>query len=176
VSETFKIVLLCVVAAIAYGIVHDQITARVCLEYFTVFHPPVFATRSPTLLALGWGVLATWWVGVFLGVPLALTARAGSRPPLSAPQLVRPVVTLLAVMACCALAAGSTGFFLAKRGLVSQPEWTIPALAQSAYPRFVADWCAHSASYASGFLGGIVLCIVQYRRRIVLSRSFGVDS
>jgi len=29
------IVLLCVAAAVVYGIVHDQITARVCVEYFT---------------------------------------------------------------------------------------------------------------------------------------------
>jgi hypothetical protein len=76
--ENLKIILLCVAAAIAYGVAHDQITARVCLEYFTVFHPPVFATQSPTALAFGWGVIATWWVGLFLGLLLALAARAGS--------------------------------------------------------------------------------------------------
>jgi hypothetical protein len=53
--ENLKIILLCVAAAIEYGVAHDQITARVCLEYFTVFHPPVFATQSPTALAFGWG-------------------------------------------------------------------------------------------------------------------------
>jgi hypothetical protein len=55
--EIIKIWLLSIAAAILYGILHDQVTARVCLEYFTVFHPPVFDTTSPTLLALGWGGL-----------------------------------------------------------------------------------------------------------------------
>jgi hypothetical protein len=40
-TEHLKIILACVAAAIIYGILHDQITARVCVEYFTVFHPPV---------------------------------------------------------------------------------------------------------------------------------------
>jgi len=70
------IVLLCVLAAVAYGVVHDQVTVRVCVEYFTVGHPPVFPTDDPTLLGLGWGVLATWWVGVLLGLGLAVAAAA----------------------------------------------------------------------------------------------------
>lgn len=49
----FAIVLLTVAAAVAYGVAHDQVTVRVSLEYFTVGHPPVFDTTSPTLLALG---------------------------------------------------------------------------------------------------------------------------
>jgi hypothetical protein len=58
--ESLKIILLCIVAAIVYGILHDQVTARVCVEYFTIGHPPIFHTDDPTLLALGWGVIATW--------------------------------------------------------------------------------------------------------------------
>jgi len=78
--EYLKIVLLCVTSAVCDGIVHDQFTARICIEYFTVFHPPVFGTQSPTLLAIGWGVIATWWVGAFLGIALAVAARAGHGP------------------------------------------------------------------------------------------------
>jgi len=63
--EALKIAVTCIVAAVLYGIVHDQFTARICIEYFTIFHPPVFHTQSPTLLGIGWGILATWWVGVF---------------------------------------------------------------------------------------------------------------
>ena len=42
VIESLKIVVLCIVAAIVYGILHDQVTARVCVEYFTIGHPPIF--------------------------------------------------------------------------------------------------------------------------------------
>jgi hypothetical protein len=87
--QAISIVGLCIASAVVYGILHDQVTARVCLEYFTIGHPPVFATDSPTLLGLGWGIIATWWVGLFLGVPLAIAARAGRRPKRDVSSLMR---------------------------------------------------------------------------------------
>ena len=39
--EILKIWLFCIAAAICYGIVHDQITVRICVEYFSVFHPTI---------------------------------------------------------------------------------------------------------------------------------------
>jgi hypothetical protein len=33
--QALGIVCMCVGAAVLYGIIHDQITARVCVEYFT---------------------------------------------------------------------------------------------------------------------------------------------
>ena len=116
--QAAAIIALCIGASILYGILHDQITARVCVEYFTVGHPPIFGTDSPTLLALGWGVIATWWVGLMLGVPLAIAARAGHRPRRDVRSLVRPIARLLLVMAACALAAGILGFLLAKSGVL----------------------------------------------------------
>src|SRR5881227_1099648 len=104
-----SIILLCVVAAVLYGIAHDQVTARVCVEYFTVGHPPIFGTDDPTVLGIGWGIIATWWVGLILGIPLAFLARVGSRPKLSVASLIRPIGNLLAIMALCALAAGIMG-------------------------------------------------------------------
>jgi len=66
--QRLAIVGLCIAAAIGYGIGHDQITARVCVEYFTIGHPPIFSTDSPRLLGLGWGIMATGWVGLVLGL------------------------------------------------------------------------------------------------------------
>jgi len=164
--ESLKICFVSIVAAILYGVIHDQITVRVCLEYFTVFHPPVFVTQSPTLLALGWGVIATWWVGAFLGVMLAIAARAGSRPKLSAVNLFKPIGKLLVATAGCALLAGFLGFVLTRQGVVFPPQWVSDNLSPAAYDRFMADWWAHNASYAVGFIGGIILCVLQYRRRV----------
>jgi hypothetical protein len=169
--ESVKIILACIAAAVFYGIVHDQFTARICVEYFTIFHPPVFGTQSPTLLGLGWGIIATWWVGAFLGILLALAARAGSRSKLPVTALLSPVAKLLFVMATCAVLSGISGFLLARRGLIVPPMWVASNLAPSAYPRFMADWWAHSASYAVGFFGGIGLCISKYRSRIPRAKS-----
>src|SRR3954451_6894939 len=116
--QSIAIMLMCVRAAVAYGIAHDQVTARVCVEYFTVGHPPVFGTDDPTLLGIGWGIFATGGVGVLPGIPLAVVARAGSRPRPSVGSLVRPVGWLLLAMAACALVAGITGWLLARSGAV----------------------------------------------------------
>jgi hypothetical protein len=163
---SLKIFFACVAAAILYGVIHDQVTARVCLEYFTVFHPPVFVTQSPTLLAFGWGVIATWWMGAFLGVLLAIAARGGSRPKLSAVSLFQPIGKLLVVTAGCALLAGSSGFALVRQNIVFPPQWVADNLPPAVHARFMADWWAHSASYTVGFFGGIILCVLQYRSRI----------
>ena len=100
--QAVSIVALSVASAIVYGILHDQVTARVCVEYFTIGHPPVFATNSPTLLGLGWGIIATWWAGLLLGVPLAIAARAGRRPKRGVLSLMNPIFRLLLVMGACA--------------------------------------------------------------------------
>jgi hypothetical protein len=122
--QSIAIVLMCVLAAVAYGVAHDQVTARVCVEYFTVGHPPVFETVNPTLLGLGWGVIATWWVGLLLGIPLAAVARAGSRPKRTVGSLVRPVAWLLVVTAVCALITGLAGWLLAQSQTNFRPTGT----------------------------------------------------
>jgi hypothetical protein len=53
--QSVKIILTCVVAAIFYGIVHDRVTAHICVEYFSVFHPSIFPTHSPTLFVRACG-------------------------------------------------------------------------------------------------------------------------
>jgi len=163
--ESVKIIGICIAAGILYGVVHDQFTARICMEYFTVFHPPVFATQSPTLLAIGWGIIATWWVSAFLGILMAFAARAGTRPKLDTSSLIRPISYLLIVMAVCAALSGTVGYLLTEQGQIFPPSWVVLNLRQGMYSRFMADWCAHNASYASGFLGGVYLCFWVHRKR-----------
>lgn len=166
--EALKIAATCVLAAILYGIIHDQFTARICIEYFTVFHPPIFDTQSPTLLGIGWGIIATWWVGAFFAVPMILVARAGTRPTLRASQLVRPIAILLTFMAGCAVVFGIAGYLLARYGALATSWLTFTDSPETRY-RFMSDWWAHTASYAAAFVGGTVLCVLTYRRRQRLS-------
>ncbi|HTH46671.1 MAG TPA: hypothetical protein VMB21_04105 [Candidatus Limnocylindria bacterium] len=156
--EFLRIMALCVVSAISYGIVHDQFTAHLCIEYFTVAHPPVFTTTSPWLLGLGWGVIATWWVGGILGVMLALSACGGSWSKVKAGELVKPVLILMAATALAALVCGATGYLLFKAHRIGIAGWEedIPVEKQAA---FSADMWSHLASYAAGLLGGITLSI-----------------
>jgi hypothetical protein len=160
------IVGLCVLLAVTYGIVHDQVTARVCAQYFTIGHAPIFGTEDPTLLGLGWGILATWWVGVMLGVPLAIAARAGKRPKRDAVSLVRPLATLMLGSGCCALLAGLIGWSLARSQVIVLPEPLATDVPPEQHVAFLADLWAHNASYLAGFVGGgIVMLRVWLQRR-----------
>src|SRR5690606_7666336 len=122
---------------------------------FTVGHnPDIIPTDDPTLLGLGWGILATWWAGLILGLMLAVAARAGRRPPRTVGSLVRPIVQLLVVMAVFALVAGIVGYVLAVNGIVmphgSRFTEQIP---REKWPAFQACAFAHSTSYYVGFIG-----------------------
>lgn len=127
------------------------------MEYFTIGHPPVFSTDDPSLLGLGWGVIATWWVGAILGVPLATVARIGSWPKRSAGALIRPMAVLFACNAIFALIAGSASYIAASNGWL----WLEGSLAEQVpkqqHTGFLIDICAHSASYFGGLVGGIML-------------------
>lgn len=163
--KSLAIVLLCIAAAVGYGILHDQITARICVDYFTIGHPPIFGTEDPTLLGLGWGVIATWWVGAFMGVPLAVAARAGGRPRREPHSLVRPLALLMGVSAIVAALAGLGGYYLASIREI----WLVPELAEQMPPqtqvKFLAVGAAHSASYNCGFFGDLVLIVGVWRSR-----------
>jgi hypothetical protein len=163
--QAVRIIFLCILAAITYGIIHDQVTARICVEYFTVGHPPVFPTDDPTLLGIGWGIIATWWVGLFLGIPLAVVARAGPRPKRLAASLVKPIACLLVVMAVCAALAGSIGWVLAQNGVMELDGRLANALPADRQTPFLIDAWAHAASYLVGLVGGIVVIIVVWRSR-----------
>lgn len=163
--KSLGIVLLCMSAAVVYGIVHDLVAARVCIEYFTIGHFPVFDTTDPTLLGIGWGIIATWWVGLLLGVPLAVAARAGGRSKRSVKSLVRPVGAVVFVMAAISVIAGVVGWQLARLGWVTLVGPLADSVPRDRQVPFIADLWAHSASYLAGFIGGIVLMIRVWRSR-----------
>lgn len=164
--SAFAIVLLCVGAAVAYGLIHNQITARVCIEYFTIGHPRIFKSDSPTLHGLYWGIAATWWAGLLSGLLIATAARAGSWPMLTVRNIWPLVLALVIVMAIAAWAAGSFGRSFAKTYPPEQPfrAWgsEVPA---NRYADFMACAYAHGASYQAGFLGSVVVAGVVAARR-----------
>lgn len=170
-----RITLLCVAAVVLYGNCHDQVTARVCVEYFTVGHTPPFESESPTLLALFFGTMATWWVGLMLGVVAALACRAGRWPKLDAAHLIRPIGCLLIVMAVASILAGLTGYRLAEASGFALPEPHRSRVSEDRHALFFADTLAHVAAYGVGALGGLILCagVLVHRRRAARASTDG---
>jgi hypothetical protein len=169
--EAVKIVLFSMAAAMVYGILHDMVTANLCVEYFTVAHPMIIPTTSPFLLALFWGVFATWWVGLILGTGLALAARAGPSPRVTLGELRRSIVILMLLSGIAALLAGVAGAFLMANGSIALDLWLAESIPADRHVAFVADAAAHLASYAAGGLGGLVLIGLTIRTRLSRPRS-----
>jgi hypothetical protein len=148
-----------------YGVMHDQVTARVCLEYFTIGHPPLIRTSSPTLLALAWGFAATWWVGLPLGVIVAMAARHGSRTKLSAAQVWPYILRLMVGVGALALTTGLFVYLLAARGEIALSKDWSDLLPDGTQIPFLVDAWTHAASYLFGILGSAVAAVFIYRRR-----------
>lgn len=150
------IVLMSVFAAILYGIVHDQVTVRLCIEYFTVAHAPLFHSTNPTVLALFWGTAATWWMGLALGIGLAIACccRKKKTPPKA---LIEPLSGLLIVMMLGAAISGVLGYLAYRQGILRLPEGLDKVIPAKRQGFFVVDWCAHWASYVFGFFGGLTV-------------------
>jgi hypothetical protein len=163
-----KITGLFTLAAVLFGLVHDQVTVRVCLEYFTVAHETLIASTSPTLLGLLWGVVATWWAGALAGIVVSLAAREGPWPQLGWRHFVKPAAALACAMGLAALLAGIAGYLLTARGIVPIVSDYQDLIAPARHARFMADVWAHLASYAVGLLGGLAIAFqaLQTRRRL----------
>ena len=168
-TQKAKVILLSVGAAVAYGIVHDEITARVCVEYFSLAHPPLFPFSSPTMLGLCWGAAATFGVGLVLGYLLAQASQSEGLPGMPIRAIVRPLLVLLAVTGLAAAVAGYIGYRLAESSVISLPallpyDW-VESLPRARQDRFLAVWFAHGASYFFGLVAGSILIFRIWNRR-----------
>jgi len=65
--KALRVVVETTLCSCALGIAMDLVTANVAVDYFAIHHPHVVDSRSPWVLALVWGVLASWWFGAIAG-------------------------------------------------------------------------------------------------------------
>jgi hypothetical protein len=162
--EAGRVTAFSVAAAIVYGIIHDMITAHVCVEYFTIAHPLLLPTENPILLAMAWGVVATWWVGFLLGLSLSLAALVGPRP-LALRDLRPSIIWLMITAFLVAIAGGIVGAAL---GMLSQFPLTEPwnaLLPREKWVPFAFDAWAHLASYLAAYMGGLLVVAMTVIRR-----------
>lgn len=160
-----KIIVSALVLSICYGILHDLVTAHFCVEYFTIGHPKVIKSESPVLLAFTWGIIATWWVGLPIGILIAVCNQFGRYPPLDYTLILRMILKLLLWMFGIAIIAGVVGYTLTELSVIKLSKNLALLIDKSLHSAFLADGWSHVSSYISGIIGTIVLCI-----RIILLR------
>lgn len=172
----YAFLLLTVLIALLYGILNDQITARISWEYFyygkgldTVLGPHL----PPEARKLSWeaakvGMKATWAVGLLVGVAclLANNPRPG-RPSLAYPKLLTH--TLWPAILACVFATILA--FAGYRGHLARisEDFRQMLLHDEFRPRrFMGVYGIHLGGYIGGAIGTVVavLSIRRARRKL----------
>lgn len=162
IREFGKIVWGCILHAIVYGILHDVISVTIYEPYLGLHHPPLLGgTRNAILLAVGWGIIATWWVGGLLGVGLGIVAH-WTEPFLTWDHLKKSVYLFT-------LCLGILNGFLVLCETVLCLYYTRTLVD---YNRLVIVQGMHFRSYLFGGIGGILLMIdVALNRKSLVASS-----
>lgn len=165
------IVLSCVIGGV-YGIVHDQLTYTISPEYYTKFKFYQFGLMdsrnealfpNPRTMVSLVGFLATWWMGLFIGIILGML---GFIHPESK-HMLRVTMKAMGMTMAVALVTGLIGFtygklFLAKTGV----DWLLPKNLIDK-ENFIAVGSMHNFSYlggVAGLLAGIIYSIRQRKK------------
>jgi hypothetical protein len=149
-----------------YGVVHDQLTYSISSEYFTKFkyeqfgfEPAWFGGHRPTVAVIGF--LATWWVGLFIGVVFGLLGLLLVPKAILVNTLWRAVRLAFSTTIAAGLAGYFYGrFYLAQTGVT----WYLPEDLQ--HPAdFITVGAIHNFGYCGGLLGllGGVVYILRHR-------------
>ncbi len=166
----FLFVLMAMLAAGLFGALHDQISYTVSPEYFTRFKFPMFhlldANVPERIRAAEVGFLASWWMGVPLGL---LTGAAGFihkdvAKMRSALFLSLPIIVgFVLVFALCGLLYGYVQ--TQSIDLAGYRGWYIPEGVRD-LRRFLCAGYMHNSAY----LGGVVVIPVAWLFHLVYRR------
>src|SRR5438874_4963851 len=137
-SPFLRVVVLCFAAQVGYAVVQDQITVRVCPEYFTVGHARIGTLTDPTLVGLTWAFLAGGSGGALMGLVVSIAATSGRRRPLTAAELLRPVLLVLLAQALATAACGLSAYVNAELTAVRLGEPWAGLIPERLHRRFFA--------------------------------------
>lgn len=165
-----------VLIALAYGVVNDFISSSISWEYFYYgknLEGVLGPTTPPDSLALHWeatkiGMMATWTVGLLLGVAVLFA----NNPHKTLPRL--PYSHLYRLIALPILAAaifGAIGGLLGATGYLSNLTADFRMLAENDLwrpERFCCAWGIHLGGYVGGPIGGAIAVVLLLRKRIRL--------
>lgn len=152
----FAIVILSVVMAGLYGILHDQVTYTISHEYYTEFKFIQFGlteetakVASPRYLVALTGWMATWWVGLIIGLTFGLIVLPVK--DLKTRSLI--AFRALAIVLKIAVISGGVGYIGGSLFITGKPEaYYIPDNLTSV-SEFVTVGSIHNFSYAGAFIG-----------------------
>lgn len=146
----------------AMGVALDLVTAHVAVEYFTIHHPHVVDSESPIVMALIWGIGASWWFGLIAAIPL-WWANCRRAAPLTQTRIVSMVAKALLVTWAIMMAM-LVGFY--SIGSLVPDRHRGPNFEHDR--RLMAVALTHMTEYVLGAIVAIVLVVRILRLRTVV--------
>lgn len=171
------IVLACLLGGL-YGILHDQISYSISPEYYTKFKFYQFklvkpgemsAFAYPRIQVAFVGLMASWWMGIPIGVILGL---AGIKS-LKGARLIKVILRALFIAIAITFITGLIGFTIGHFIFAQQPRsdfkgWFIPDNLVN-FKSFITVGTIHNFSYLGGLLGliaGVIYTVRQKSKQI----------
>ena len=183
VKSYFALIILTPIIAGIYGILHDQITYTISSEYFTnfkfiQFNIGYFFTESKRFAVGLVGFLATWWVGIPIGIILGLQGIKS----LDSKQYIKQKIKAIRIVFITAIIFGFIGYISFLIYIYFMGDWPIniggrisnPELAEAFSQiknirNFLSVGFIHNFSYFGGAAGLLIASIFQYRNTKKLS-------
>lgn len=146
-----------------YGTLHDQITFTISPEYYTLLKFPQFGIeqlRLPIRIKVGIvGFLATWWVGLFLGMVYAFISLF-----LDAKRVLNVTVTSILINLGITVIFGFLGyfygvFFLSRENI----DWYIPVGIKDV-KNYIHVGSIHNFGYIRGVVGLVIGALYQVKK------------
>jgi len=184
-NKLIALILILIIAPILggiYGIVHDQITYSISNEYYTKFKfiqfglenwgmgenigtpkTPEIKLWNPRMGASIVGVLATWWVGVIVGVVLGLVGLIHE----NGKEMFRVTMKASLMTIVIALLVGIIGLVYGRLVLANNPpNWFLPDNLINR-TNFIMVGSMHNFSYLGGLVGMILSVVysIQQKKR-----------
>jgi len=163
-------IFIAIVLAGLYGILHDQITYTISSEYFTKFKyqqfgfdPTWFGGHRQTVAFIGF--LATWWMGLLIGILLGLTGLIFINYRIMKRAITNGIKMTFVTAALFAL----IGFFWGKYHLVKTGvDWWLPdGLINKNH--FIIVGSIHNFSYLGGVAGILLAVTFMIRKRFFIN-------
>jgi hypothetical protein len=150
---------------VGYAMLQDQVSARLCVEYFTIFHQPIPGITDPTLIGMGWGFLGSWYGGAIMGVSAGLTSSLGPKPPLPLSVIVRGMLGVMLTTGLVTALAGYATYVNMELFGITLDETVVGALPPENRKLVFVVANYHLVAYGISILGSIILCLVLARLR-----------
>lgn len=171
----YLFLLVCVIAAMIYGVSNDLLTSTISWEYFCYgkgLWPEVIHDLPPDPLKLRLaasvvGLKATWTAGLIIGVAMLIANNPSRRwPQLKMTRMLRMLLLIALVAVICAAALATFGY-LTGFARFSEDFSQMLARDQIRPRRFIAVFGIHLGGYIGGLLGLVlaILRIAVLRRR-----------